>query len=69
MMQVTQAAGSPAQIVILAEPNVHYVLRASNDLLNWSDVASFTGGAGQVTLIDNAAAGQGKRFYRIMLGQ
>jgi len=53
------------ELLAAGQPNVHYQLEASNDLLSWSTLRSFFGSGGATPIADpHHAADAASRFYR-----
>lgn len=63
--QFTAIRQSPAasQVEIMVEPNRPYIIRASSDLLNWTDLATISSPTGRATFTDPDPPA-GMRFYQ-----
>jgi hypothetical protein len=64
ILSATYQAGH-FHVVVGASPGSTYVLEATGDLVNWTQVDSETASGNSVELIDTGAGALNKRFYRV----
>lgn len=63
--QLTQLPGGSYRMTLDGGTGRVYTLQGSADLRTWSNVVTLTNVTGLTNLVDNQAAGQGRRFYRV----